>query len=140
MSPWASTAERPVSITCVTPWSRGFGGRCGRSRKSGTAETLASAMVATMALMGRGRKAAAAVAAAAALVLVVAIVSGGGGGERDAASQRPPGGPVSLVWGGGGAPGSYPGLPPRGGPPPPAGGGRGPRQAELARVHPGGTV
>src|SRR4051794_30874620 len=40
ISPSASTVESPVSITCVTPWSRGFGGRCGRSRKSGTAETL----------------------------------------------------------------------------------------------------
>src|SRR3954447_23083486 len=43
MRPSASTVESPVSITCVTPWSRGFAGRCGRSRKSGTAETLAAA-------------------------------------------------------------------------------------------------
>src|SRR3954452_9280873 len=31
----ASRAESPGSMTCVTPRERGFGGRAGRSRKSG---------------------------------------------------------------------------------------------------------
>src|SRR3954454_20395133 len=34
--PSASRGERPVSITCVRPVARGFAGRAGRSRKSGT--------------------------------------------------------------------------------------------------------
>src|SRR3954471_1882357 len=37
-SPSASTVLSPVSITCVTPWSRGLAGRCGRSRKLGIGE------------------------------------------------------------------------------------------------------
>src|SRR5881392_1096824 len=34
----ASRGARPMSITCVSPVSRGLTGRCGRSRKSGTGE------------------------------------------------------------------------------------------------------
>src|SRR3954469_11009385 len=135
MRPSASTVERPVSITCVTPWSRGLDGRCGRSRKSGTAETLA----ATMAAMGRRGKAAAAGAAVAACALVVAAVSGTGGAGLDARHGRPPGGPVSLVWGGDVTLGSYRGRPPHHGRPFLARVVRVLRRADLAVVNLEGT-
>src|SRR4051812_8963879 len=139
MRPSASTAESPVSITCVTPWSRGFDGRRGRSRKSGTAETLPSPMAATMALMGRGRKAAAAALAVGVFVVVVAIVSGAGGGGHGVLTQRPPGGPVSLVWGGDVTLGSYRGLPPHHGRPQLAKVVRVLRKSDLAVVNLEGT-
>src|SRR3954462_1838496 len=122
MSPSASTVERPVSITCVTPWSRGLAGPAGRSRKSGPGETLPPpAPVSTwvpcgatinsvttpaargVRLTGRGRHVAVAAAAAAALSFVAGVVTGAGAdpGKPEAGkSVRPPGGPVSLVWGG----------------------------------------
>src|SRR5688500_6372311 len=44
----------PLSITCVSPLSRGFGGRCGRSRKLGCGSSLKACIELLQLLLGGG--------------------------------------------------------------------------------------